>query len=189
MRLLSTILGWSAMLELPCLLFAQGKPNNPREVESVRSFVSEFYQWYVPKTLEPHSGPAWDLALKHRSRVFSSELFRALKEDSNAQAKASGEIVGLDFDPFLNTQDPCERYEVGSIVPEEQTYRVEVFGTCSGTKKAKPDVLAQVELRGGHWVFTNFLYPNLEKEYPNSANLLATLKALRQEREGGKPRS
>lgn len=174
---------------LPGLVCAQGRPSNHGEVESVRSFVNEFYQWYVPKTLEPHSGPAWDFALKYRSRVFSSELFRALKEDSDAQGKASGEIVGLDFDPFLNTQDPCGRYEVGGVVPEEQDYRVEVFGICSGTKKAEPDVLAQVELRGGHWVFTNFLYPNLEKEYPHSANLLATLKALQREREGTKSKS
>jgi len=177
------------MLAFPYLLPAQGKTNSHEEVESVRSSVGEFYRWYVPKTLKPHSGPAWNLVLKYRSTALSPELFRALREDSDAQAKTSGEIVGLDFDPFLNTQDPCERYEVGEIIQKEQTYQAQVFGVCSGKKNEKPDVIAQVEKQNGRWIFVNFAYPNLEKEYPNSANLLATLKALREERKGSEPRS
>lgn len=120
--------------------------------------------------------------------MLSSGLFEALKEDSDAQAKASGVIVGLDFDPFLNTQDPCEHYEVGGIVQREQTYRAQIFGVCSGKKSEKPDVIAQVERQRGRWIFVNFDYPDLEKQYPNSANLLATLKALEEERSGGKPK-
>ena len=114
--------------------------------------------------------------------MLSSNLLRALKDDSDAQAKASGEIVGLDFDPFLNTQDPCEHYEVGEIVQQEQTYRAQILGVCSGKKNEKPDVIAQVERQSGHWVFVNFDYPGLERQYPSSANLLATLKALQEER-------
>jgi hypothetical protein len=171
-----------AILAFPCLPTAKGKTNSNKGVESVRSFVDEFYRWYVPKTLKPQSGPAWNLILKYRSTSLSPDLLQALKEDSDAQAKASGVIVGLDFDPFLNTQDPCEHYEVGEIVQKEQIYQASVLGVCSGKKNEKPDVIAQVEKRNGRWIFVNFAYPNLEKEYPNSANLLETLKALREER-------
>lgn len=188
MSTLSTAFCWFAVLVFPCSLFAQGASNGPEGPESVRSFVSGFYQWYVPKTLKPHNGPAWNSVLKYRSRMLSSGLFEALKEDSDAQAKASGVIVGLDFDPFLNTQDPCEHYEVGGIVQREQTYRAQIFGVCSGKKSEKPDVIAQVERQRGRWIFVNFDYPDLEKQYPNSANLLATLKALEEERSGGKPK-
>jgi hypothetical protein len=37
--------------------------------------------------------------------AFSPELASKLKEDLAAQEKSPGEIVGLDFDPFLNAQD------------------------------------------------------------------------------------
>jgi hypothetical protein len=59
-----------------------------------------------PKSLKDGTDTAWNLAIKTKSSVFSPQLALALKEDSAAQAKAEGEIVGLDFDPFLNSQDP-----------------------------------------------------------------------------------
>lgn len=187
MKTLSIMFYWFAVLIVPCSLFAQGTAS-PEGPDSVRSFVSGFYQWYVPKTLKPHTGPAWNSVLRYRSRMLGTGLFQALKEDSDAQAKASGEIVGLDFDPFLNTQDPCEHYEVGEVIQKEQIYRAQIFGVCSGKKNEKPDVIAQVERQSGHWIFVNFDYPNLQKEYPDSANLLAILKALQEERKGNKPK-
>jgi hypothetical protein len=51
--------------------------------------------------------------MEKQGSQFESGLLAALKEDVAAQAAAKGEIVGLDFDPFLNTQDPAESYEVG----------------------------------------------------------------------------
>lgn len=66
--------------------------------------------------------------------MFSPELFHALCEDSETSKKAKGEIVGLDFDPFLNSQDPHARYEVGNVVPAGDSYRVEVLGVSAGRK-------------------------------------------------------
>jgi hypothetical protein len=177
---------WLVLLVLPDLLQAQ-TTSSQVALKPVRSFVQELYGWYVPKALDDSTGPASERALKYRSYVFSSELFRALKEDSDAQARISGYIVGLDFDPFLNTQDPCERYELGGITQNGETYRIEVFGVCSGTRHEKPDVIAEVARRNGRLVFTNFIYDNLAKQFPHSANLLATLKLLREERQGKKP--
>lgn len=146
---------------------------------AVKDFAQGFYSWYVPEALKTEDAPAWNVALKCKRDVFGTTLFHALKEDSDAQAKASGEIVGLDFDPFLNTQDPCDRYEVGTVTSQGAGYRVDIYGVCSGKRDEKPDVVAEVARRGASWAFTNFLYPAIH------GDLLDTLKTLREERQKG----
>ena len=89
----------------------------------------------------------------------------------------------MDFDPFLNTQDPCQRFELGKVTQVKTAYRVEVFNICSGKKSAVPDVATEVTWSSGHWEFVNFYYPNQMKDYPKTANLLATLKMLEEQRQ------
>lgn len=145
--------------------------------DAVKDFAEGFYSWYVPRAIKAGKTPAWSVALKYKRDVFSATLFRALREDSDAQAKASGIIVGLDFDPFLNAQDPCKRYEVGTVTFQGAGYRVDIYGVCSGKKHGKPDIVAEVAHQGSSWVFTNFLYP------ATNSDLLGTLKLLRKERQ------
>ncbi|SRR5487761_48224 len=159
-----------------CLPQAHGG-NNGKTAEAVKGFVQGFYNWYVPEAVKTQQEPVWNVALKYKRSAFSPALFRALKEDSEAQAKASGEIVGLDFDPFLNTQDPCDRYEVGTATPQEAGYRIEIYGVCSGKRNAKPDVIAELARRDSSWVFTNFRYPAIGRD------LLSTLKTLQEQRQ------
>lgn len=168
---------------LCCLLFLtvsyslRPQTESNQEVsESARRFVQQFYSWYVPRARANSPGPAWDLALKHKSSEFAPELARALKEDSEAQAKVQGEIVGLDFDPFLSAQDPCERYEAGRIVLKGAGYWVDIYGVCSGKRHEKADVVAELIQKDNHWLFVNF-------HYPKDRNLLAVLKSLREGRE------
>jgi len=179
MKFFNRIICCIVLAILSCFMEAQGQGANSA---SARDFVQRFYSWYVPQALSERHGPASDLALRYKGSEFSPNLLQALKEDSDAQAKANGDIVGLDFDPFLNTQDPCERYELGKVSQTGSNYSVEVYGVCSGKKNAKPDVVAEVGRRGSHWEFVNFHYPNLMKDCPNSADLLAMLKVLREQR-------
>jgi hypothetical protein len=151
--------------------------------DSARDFVEQFYRWYVPVALSKHHGSSWDIALHGKKTSFSSELAQALKSDSDAQAKVKDDIVGLDFDPFLNTQDPCQRFELGKITQVKTAYRVEVFNICSGKKSAIPDVAPEVMWANGHWEFVNFYYPNQMKDFPKTANLLAMLKMLEEQRQ------
>jgi hypothetical protein len=176
------------LLVFPLFVQAQTTPSSQDALKSVRNFVQEFYRWYVPKALDLRTN-SLELALKHRSYAFSPELLEALKEDSDAQARAR-EIVGLDFDPFLDTQDPAERYELGRITQKGNTYLVEVFGVYPARPpdlpEGIPEVIVEVARRNGHWVFTNFLYPPIAKQYPESGNLLAMLKSLKEAREASK---
>ena len=161
-------------LTVPGSLCAQGE--NPQDsVKSARTFVQEFYNWYLKHGM--------DKTLKYKKALFSPKLFQLLKEDVAAQAKARGEIVGVtgDFDVFLASQDPGERYVVGKATPKGESFLVEVYGIWSGKKGTKPAVVPEVAYKDGHWFFVNFHYE--KTEYQSDENLLNLLKLSRRERQ------
>lgn len=144
---------------------------------SCRKFVQEFYAWYLPKA-RTSKERASDLVLKEKSYVLSRELARQLKEDSDAQNKAKGELVGLDFDPFLNTQDPdFERCTTGKVVAETTSCRVEISCNFPG-QKTQLLVTPELTFASGQWVLVNFHYMVDGKAY----DLLTMLKQLSKER-------
>jgi hypothetical protein len=153
-------------------LFAQ----KTKEPDGLRNFVQDFYHWYVPIALKDNKVPASDIALKERPAAFSAELLKALKEDSEAQANSPGDIVGIDWDPFLNSQDPDKHYEVGRIVQKGETYRANIHGFRSGKKIIKPSAIAEVGRESGRWVFLDFYSPD-------GGSLLAALKTLKADRQ------
>jgi hypothetical protein len=150
----------------------QGADNSPLE------FVQSFYNWYVPLALELHpERPALELALERRSSSFAPALARALEADLKAAAAEPDYIVGIDFDPFLASQDPCERYEVGRIHRDGQTYLAEIHRVCEGERRTEPDIVAELVPGGGLWLFANFRYPDVRSD------LLSELGSLRRSRE------
>jgi hypothetical protein len=158
-----------------------GAPTGAQQVKldsaaTARAFVESFYRWYVPIAVADHKGPADAIALKERRGLFSSELYRALKADNDAQARTPSELVGLDSDPFLNTQDPCERFAIGSVKRRRDLYRVEVFAVCDGTRHDRPIALADVRMTSGHWEFVDFYHDG------GKGGLLATLRLLSKDR-------
>lgn len=169
-----TVIGWLLLLALPCSLLAQTK--DVSETAGARDFVQAFYNWYVPQALKDNATPAWNLALKYKSPVFNSEVLSALREDSAAQAKVAGDIVGLDFDPFLSSQDPSARYDVGKVTIKGGACWVEIHGVRPGKKSAAPDVTAELSHRDGRWIFVNF-------HYADGGDLLSVLKTLRDDRQ------
>src|SRR5258708_1066450 len=145
--------------------------------QSCRKVMQKFYDWEVAKALEHNAGRASDIVLKSDRSVFSTKLLHGLAEDSAAQAK-SDELVGLDFDPFLGGQDTCEPYSLGKVTRTGSACLVEVRGS-SCAKNVKPDVVAELVLTNGRWVFTNFYYPQLGRH----ENLVSVLNQLRKERQ------
>ena len=151
---------------------AAQSPQDP--AASCRTFVQGFYTWYVPKH-------GVEDVLKYRRSAVSPELARALKEDLQASAKNSDEIVGLDFDPFLNAQDTAERYVVGKVTPKGDTFWAEIHRMESGKRVKEPDVTAEVACKEGKCFFVNFHYGKTEQA--ENENLLSVLKTLKKERE------
>ncbi len=145
--------------------------------QSCRKFVQSFYDWYVRAT----QNTGYEAAVKRRRSAFSPELLRRLNEDLAAQKKVPGEIVGLDFDPFLNAQDIAPKYTVGKVHQKGDRYLVQVFGIWSGKKGEIPSVEPELKRADGRWVFLNFHY-HTDKKNPANENLLNVLKSLREER-------
>jgi len=149
--------------------------------KSCQDFVQAFYDWYVPKSLMPHEGFASDLALKLKHSSFSPELARQLKEDSDVRAEAAkeGELDGLDFDPFLHSQDPDEHYVAGRIAVKGTSYWAEVHSVRDGKKSEKPDVVAELVRENGRWIFVNFHYGTMDEPGNNLLNILKNLREFR----------
>jgi hypothetical protein len=139
--------------------------------------VQEFYDWYIPRLMREVRTPALTQALTIRTNRFSRELRRRIAEDSAAAAKSPDEIVGLDFDPFVNSQDPAARYVVKKASRAGKSIRVEVHAVVDGKPSKTPDVIPELVLSGGRWTFVNFHYP-AAGDQPKS-NLLQVLKELR----------
>jgi hypothetical protein len=155
--------------------FAAGPAAAPASSDPARAFVQTFYDWYVKGSIDS------DAALKKKPAYFSPELTKALEADEAAAARSPDEVVGLDFDPFLNAQDICSPYKVGAVKQVGDAYEVEVLGSCADTKPGQPDVIARLVRHGASWMFVDFIYP--ARDGQPQVDLLAVLKALQQERD------
>ena len=143
--------------------------------DSVRKFVQEFYYWYGIVSHKNSKLPSDERAIKEKPNMFSARLIAALKEDFEASSKHPEEIVGLDWDPFLCSQELDDRYEVGDIKRQGQNYLVKLYGVSGGKRNPEPNVIAEVAQSGNHWIFINFLSPH-------GGDMLNDLKELKQSR-------
>lgn len=126
-----------------------------------KAFVQGFYDWYAGRMLaasKSMSGKGWGFTdgMRARPDSFSPELKRLLEEDYAAARKCPSEVVGLDWDPFLETQDTPGAYTVGKVEKTAQGFRMSV-----DDKKARgarnPAAQADVAFVGGHWKFVDFV--------------------------------
>jgi hypothetical protein len=90
----------------------------------------------VPKGREPQV--RWSDALPR----YSHQLAELLREDSAAQARCK-EVVGINGDPFLDSQDVADNDGVGRITQKGQRYLADVYAVWSGEQRKKPDVTAE----------------------------------------------
>ena len=146
-----------------------------KDSRSARAFVARFYTWYTPIAINNHSDPAFGIALKRRKEYFTPELSQALQDDFDAQLKANGVIVGLDGDPFLQSQAPEAHHRIGKVTPKGDGFLVNVHGVRSGKPFEHPAVIPEVRLLNGRWVFVNF-------HSSDGWNILDMLKTLKEKR-------
>lgn len=147
------------------------------ESSSCRTFVQNFYNWYIAKS-KPSGDYPEEIALKARGESFSPELRKGLKEDLDAAAKSPGEIVGLDFDPIMASQVDVPRCTAEKVTNKGKSYFVDVYSFLNGKKEAKVSVQPELIQVNGKWQFVNFHY--LSDSKPD--DLLHILKVLRDER-------
>jgi len=114
------------------------------DIQSCRKFTREFYDWYVPYTQKQLSVPASDVAIRRKPGVFSPSLLEALKADSEAQARAKQEIVGIDFDPFVGGQDPYAHYTIRKVTLKAGKCFAEVWHAAHHDTALKPDAIAEL---------------------------------------------
>ena len=149
-----------------------------QENASCLKFVQQFYGWYVPLIWKTTDRRTSDVAIERRPEVFGPRLLRALKSDAEVAARTKGDEA-LDFDPFVGSQDPADRYEVRHVTSRNGTCAAEIWGVSKDgrTENAgKPDAVADLALDRGNWQFINFHYPEL------NTDLISVLAQLEQER-------
>ena len=170
---------WCAVLATASGHTVAQVPAHPEESAACGRFTQSFYDWYVPFTQKRLNGPAWNIALQRKADLFNPELLRALKIDSEAQARTKGDIVGIDFDPFVGSQDAAGHYEARRVTWKGGRCSVEVWPaspTDRAAKSGNPEVVAELIQDKGHWQFVNFHYPELK------TNLVDVLAQLRKDR-------
>ena len=150
---------WCAILA--CLLFVAGCKPAPRSavpyvsMPEARSFVVAFYAWYW----KPDSTKSVDSVMARHRNWLTADLAALVDSDNACVARTRGECR-LEEDPFLASQDPCQRYEVGgSPFVHGDTTAFAIFGVCQGQRDTVPAVIALVVPRDTGWQFVNFIYP------------------------------
>jgi hypothetical protein len=166
-------------LMLPGFLLGQDK-GQPEIDQSCRRFIETSYAGFAARASLHGPVPALEWVLGYEPRIFNSDLFLQLREDSEAQKKAGGDIVGLDFDPFLACQDCDGPYKVEKTELRDCRCWAEVHSVDEKGESPAPRVIPELMLKDGKWVFVNFHYPNPER--PEFENLLSLLKSLREYR-------
>ena len=155
--------------------------NAAEPAKECSQFVQKFYDWYVARekalTKASSHKDVMEVAMKEKRSAFAPELIKALQEDVTAARKNPREIVGLDFDPILASQEEPERYEAGEVRAKGDHYLVDLFGYLEGKKDPKPTVVAEITSKNGQWIFTNFHYEG------DTSNLVDVLKQLKKDRE------
>ena len=155
----------------------------PSLQDSCQGYVQDFYNWYVAglnsDTFLEKRDATWVRAVKIHKSEFSAELAEAIEKDGKAQAKHTGEIVGLDFDPFLGAQDRDDRYVTGFVKVNGNACRVEMFGYANDEKREDSNVTAELNWDGKRWTLVNFRYPSKGKGNDEGEDLLSVLKAQR----------
>lgn len=157
----------------------------PATESGCRKAVQEFYDWYLPRLMKEVHVTAMEQAFRIRPQSFSPELRKALAEDLAAAKKHPDEIVSLDFEPFVNSQDPAAKYVAKKVAREAKGYRVEVHAVIEGKPSERPDVIAEVVRQGSHWTFVNFHYPSSDDKEPGT-DLLKLLRQFKEDRRKGR---
>jgi len=138
----------------------------PQLLEAPMTGVQRDAMRYVEGFLERYLGQ-FDEAVEHPEGWnpltalrddLSPALMRALQVDREASAANDEEMVGLDFDPFINAQDVCERMESRAAAQQDTSMYVAVYDGCDWGLPLVPDVIYVLQRRGNRWIIADIRY-------------------------------
>jgi len=132
--------------------------------DSARRLVQQFYDWYVPRAANPRGRDMFMVAATRGPVRFDPELVRWLRIDSTARARAKDEVDGLDGDPYLNSQDPCDAYAAKSAAASGPSFLVSVVGHGGCAKHDAADVVVEIGHQNGRWTILEFRDPSRQNE-------------------------
>src|SRR5579863_3041088 len=124
---------------------------------SCRGFVQGFYDsyWnrYAGKLAGPKKDPNFHFpgieeVLARNPPALSRQLIDLIRKDEK-QSRESNEVGNLDFDPFLNSQDPEGIHRVS---------RVELRGDVCTATVDRAHTVAELKRNAPGWLFVNFHY-------------------------------
>lgn len=155
-----------------------GVPAPDSAAQAAARFIQSFYVWYK------QIGERYEDAVADSPGWFAPALVAAMRLDNAAQRANPAEVVGLDWDPFLDTQDPCDPYQVTGTSRRGDTVLAAVNGMCNDRPpQVQPDVIAEVRYVGGRWVFVDF------RHVGNPGSLVQDLRVLRASRDSDTTRA
>jgi hypothetical protein len=170
------------------IIFSNVKGQSSTEKEGARVFVQKFYDWYTvlyskDMSKRKDQTPSDIIAMKQKRDYFDASLHNAIIEDNRESAKITDEIAGLDFDPFLNTQDTGFAYQSGNVKQVGNKFYVDIHSAQAGKSrqailKSEVAAIAEVIKVDMHWTFTNFIYPSKD----GKSDLKTILKKLQKDR-------
>lgn len=117
-----------------------------KDEASCRAFVQQFYDWYLGRSA------VWYSVAKLKPQILSPELLKLLKKEDDTQTTCRC-IDHLNFDPFVNSQDPDPEYIVEHVAVVNGRCNAIVKGT-SGVSEVRPELT----WTSTGWVFINFHY-------------------------------
>jgi hypothetical protein len=97
--------------------------------------------------------------LQEIERDLTPELAAALKAEYAAAESSDEEMIGLDFDPFVNAQDICPPYQARGAVPVDGKLDVAIQSACGWGHPFVPEAIYVLERRDDRWVLANIRYP------------------------------
>jgi hypothetical protein len=101
---------------LPVTSFGQ---QHAAEASEAAATVKAFYAFHFQ-----HDFDFSERGLKLRRKWLAESLYQLLLADRKKSAAAKGEVVGLDGDPFTNSQDPPNSFKVGESKQDDKSASV-----------------------------------------------------------------
>jgi hypothetical protein len=123
------------------------------QTQSATDHVQQFLNWY---TVQLVSDSGWKVVHRHRAELLGPDLVALLRADEAAKDKSPDQPVGMDWDPFIGVEEPCELYRAVEQPPQLPLVVVSVFEACRGRDAER--VRVELTRRDDKWVMTNFYY-------------------------------